>query len=258
MAYETIIVEIEDEIALIRLNRPEALNALNSALITELAEALREADGNDKIRCVVLTGSEKAFAAGADIKEMSEKSFVDVYEGDLFGSQIAAIRAFRKPMIAAVSGYALGGGCELAMICDFIIAAENAKFGQPEINLGVIPGIGGTQRLTRFVGKSKAMDMILTGREVGAEEALAIGLANYKTDEETALAKAMNVAEHIAAFPQLCMQKDRLSALRQWSLDLPDALKAETEGGLEVLRAGSAVEGASRFTSGQGRGGALD
>ena len=171
MAYETLIVEIEDYVALIRLNRPEALNALNARLMQELAAALTEADANDAVRCIVLTGSEKAFAAGADIKEMATKSFVDVYGTDLFGADAETILRVRKPIIAAVAGYALGGGCELAMMCDFIICADTAKFGQPEINLGVMAGMGGSQRLTRFVGKSKSMDMHLTGRSMDAAEA---------------------------------------------------------------------------------------
>ena len=159
MAYETIIVETRGGVGLIRLNRPQALNALNRKVLDELTEALGAFDTDGKIGAIVLTGSEKAFAAGADIKEMASKTFVDVYNDNLFGEEITRITSTRKPIIAAVSGYALGGGCELAMACDFIICADNAKFGQPEINLGVIAGIGGTQRLTRFVGKSKSMDM---------------------------------------------------------------------------------------------------
>ena len=178
MAYETLIVEIEDHIALIKLNRPDVLNALNMRLLGELATALKAADDNDKVRCIVLTGSEKAFAAGADIREMSEKSFVDVFTEDLFGQDADQMLRVRKPIIAAVAGYALGGGCELAMMCDFIIAADTAKFGQPEINLGVVAGMGGTQRLTRFVGKSKSMDMHLTGRFMTAEEAERSGLVS--------------------------------------------------------------------------------
>lgn len=247
MAYETIIVEIEDEIALIRLNRPEALNALNSALITELAEALREADGNDKIRCVVLTGSEKAFAAGADIKEMSEKSFVDVYEGDLFGSQTAAIRAFRKPMIAAVSGYALGGGCELAMICDFIIAAENAKFGQPEINLGVIPGIGGTQRLTRFVGKSKAMDMILTGRFMDAAEAERSGLVSRVVPTPKLIAEAMTAARKIAERSMIATRAAKESVNRAYESTMTEGLLFERRAFQGLFATEDQKEGMSAF-----------
>ncbi len=164
MAYETIIVETEDHVATIKLNRPDALNALNAHMLGELSRALAEADANDKVRCIILTGSSKAFAAGADIREMSEKSFVDMYMSDYFAPEHDAVTRVRKPVIAAVAGYALGGGCELAMMCDFIVAADTAKFGQPEINLGVVAGLGGTQRLTRAVGKSKSMDMHLTGR----------------------------------------------------------------------------------------------
>jgi enoyl-CoA hydratase len=178
MAYETLIVEIEDYTCLIRLNRPDAMNALNIKMMSELADAITAADRNDKIRCIVVTGSEKAFAAGADVREMAEKSYVDVYFDDLFGPEAEAIARARKPVIAAVSGYCLGGGCELAMMCDFIIAADTAKFGQPEINLGIVAGMGGTQRLTRLVGKAKAMDMNLTGRFMDAVEAERAGLVS--------------------------------------------------------------------------------
>ncbi|MEO1687749.1 MAG: enoyl-CoA hydratase-related protein, partial [Pseudomonadota bacterium] len=178
MAFATLIVEARDHVGLIKLNRPEALNALNSELLGELTEALRRFEADEKVRCIVLAGSDKAFAAGADIKEMSEKTAVDMFRDDFFAGPHDAIVACRKPILAAVSGYALGGGCELAMLCDFIIASDTAKFGQPEINLGVIPGIGGTQRLTRFVGKSKAMEMTLTGRFMGAEEAERAGLVS--------------------------------------------------------------------------------
>ena len=168
MAYETITVDVDNHIALVTLNRPDAMNALNDQLMTELADALKSAQENEKVRCIVITGSEKAFAAGADIAMMRDKSFVDVFAGDLFTPETDQIMRVRKPIIAAVSGYALGGGCELAMMCDFIICSESAKFGQPEINLGVVAGIGGTQRLTRAIGKSKAMDMNLTGRFMDA------------------------------------------------------------------------------------------
>jgi len=168
MPLKTLIVERHDAVTLIRLNRPEALNALNNELLGELSGVLDEAQADEAVRCLVLTGSERAFAAGADIKEMSDKSYAQMFMTDFFGPAARRIEQFRKPIIAAVAGYALGGGCELAMLCDFIIAAETAKFGQPEINLGVMPGIGGTQRLTRFVGKSKAMDMILTARMMDA------------------------------------------------------------------------------------------
>ena len=198
MAYETLIVEIEDYVALIRLNRPDALNALNSKLLSELATALHAADADDAVRCIIITGSEKAFAAGADIKEMSEKSFVEMFSSDFFAAESEAIVRTRKPVIAAVSGYALGGGCELAMACDFIIASDTAKFGQPEINLGVVAGIGGTQRLTRFVGKSKSMDMHLTGRFMDAAEAERSGLVSRVVPAKDLLAEARKAATKIA------------------------------------------------------------
>lgn len=198
MAYETIIVDVSDHICLIKLNRPDALNALNMELLKELATALGDAQKNDKVRCIVITGSEKAFAAGADIKMMSEQSFVDVFAGDLFTEETDAISRVRKPIIAAVSGYALGGGCELAMMCDFIIASDTAKFGQPEINLGVVAGMGGTQRLTRLIGKSKAMDMNLTGRFMDAAEAERAGLVSRVVPTKKLMDEAMGAAQKIA------------------------------------------------------------
>jgi enoyl-CoA hydratase len=199
MAYETLIVEMHDYVSYITLNRPDALNALNPTLLGELCDALEEADANDKVRCIVITGSEKAFAAGADISVMADKSFVDVYSEKLFANEGARFNNTRKPIIAAVSGYALGGGCELAMMCDFIIAADNAKFGQPEINLGVIAGLGGSQRLPRYVGKAKAMDMHLTGRFMDAAEAERCGLVSrvvpVKKLKEEALAAAVKITE---------------------------------------------------------------
>jgi enoyl-CoA hydratase len=198
MGYETLNVDVQGHVAVVRLNRPDALNALNSTLLGELGRALAAAQANDKVRCIVLTGSEKAFAAGADIREMSEKSFTDVFMGDLFGPETQAILRIRKPIIAAVAGYALGGGCELAMMCDFIIAADTAKFGQPEINLGVVAGIGGTQRLTRAVGKAKSMDMHLTGRNMTAEEAERAGLVSRVVPAKKLMDEAMAAAGKIA------------------------------------------------------------
>ena len=199
MGYETLIVDVDDHVGVITLNRPEALNALNQQLLRELAQALGSMEENEKVRCIVLTGNEKAFAAGADIKEMSEQSFVDMFSSDYFTAETEAVLRCRKPIIAAVSGYALGGGCELAMMCDFIICSDTAKFGQPEINLGVIAGIGGSQRLTRFVGKSKSMEMHLTGRFMDAEEAERSGLVSRvvpaKKLMEDALATAAKIAE---------------------------------------------------------------
>ncbi len=177
MAYEMIEVRVEaDKVGIITLNRPKQLNALNDQLMDELGAALKAFDADEKIGCMIITGSERAFAAGADIGAMAKYSFADAYKGDYITRNWEAIRSIRKPVIAAVSGFALGGGCELAMMCDFIIAADNAKFGQPEIKLGVIPGAGGTQRLPRAVGKSKAMDMALTARMMDAQEAERAGL----------------------------------------------------------------------------------
>jgi enoyl-CoA hydratase len=209
MAYETLLIERTDAVALIRLNRPKALNALNSELLGELARALGEIAADDGVRCVVLTGSDRAFAAGADIKEMSDKSYADMYRLNFFAAAAQAIESFRKPIIAAVSGYALGGGCELAMLCDFIIASETAKFGQPEINLGVAPGIGGSQRLTRFVGKSKAMDMILTARQMDAAEAERSGLVSRVVPVDKLVDEAMAAAAKIASLSPLAVMVNK-------------------------------------------------
>ena len=178
MAYETLLTEVDDAIGIITLNRSDALNAFNNQLMDELTEALDAFDSDDAIGCIIITGSGKAFAAGADIKQMRELSYPETYYADFITSNWERAARMRKPVIAAVAGYALGGGCELAMMCDFILAADNAKFGQPEITIGVTPGAGGTQRLTRFVGKSKAMEMCLTGRMMGAEEAERSGLVS--------------------------------------------------------------------------------
>ncbi|WP_321395466.1 enoyl-CoA hydratase [Emcibacter sp.] len=210
MSYEMILVDRKEPVGLITLNRPEALNALNGQLMNEMTEALRAFEADDEIRAIVITGSEKAFAAGADIKEMQSKTYMDVFKEDFITTNWEEATRCRKPIIAAVAGYALGGGCELAMMCDFILAAENAKFGQPEIKLGVIPGAGGTQRLTRFVGKSKAMDMILTGRMMDAEEAERSGLVSriVPTDQlvEEALATAKKIAE--LSLPSVMIAKE--------------------------------------------------
>ncbi len=227
MAFETIIVEIEDHVALIKLDRPDAMNALNTQLVGELCAALEEADQNDKVRCIVLTGSEKAFAAGADIKEMSEMSFVDVFSTDLFASVNERVSAIRKPIIAAVAGYALGGGCEVAMMCDFIIAADTAKFGQPEINLGVIAGIGGTQRLTRFVGKSKAMDMNLTGRFMDAEEAERAGLVSRVVPAKKLIEEAVGAAQKISEKSLLTAAAAKEAVNRSYELPLSEGLLFE-------------------------------
>ena len=227
MAFETIIVEVEDHVCLIKLDRPDALNALNQKLLGELCHALEEADGNDKVRCIVITGSEKAFAAGADIKEMSEMSYVDVYTTNLFADASDRIMRIRKPIIAAVSGYALGGGCELAMACDFIIAADTAKFGQPEINLGVVPGMGGTQRLTRFVGKSKSMDMNLTGRFMPAEEAERAGLVSRVVPAKKLLEEAMGAAQKIAEKSMLATMTVKEAVNRSYETTLSEGILFE-------------------------------
>lgn len=227
MPYKTIIVEIEDHVALIKLHRPDALNALNTELLGELGEAVAAADANDKVRCIVLTGSDKAFAAGADIKEMADKSFVDTFGGDLFTPESEAILRCRKPIIAAVAGYALGGGCELAMMCDFIIAADTAKFGQPEINLGIVAGIGGTQRLTRFVGKSKAMDMHLTGRFMDADEAERSGLVSRVVPAKKLIEEALTAAQKIAEKSMITTMVVKESVNRSYETTLREGLLFE-------------------------------
>jgi enoyl-CoA hydratase/carnithine racemase len=215
MSYETLIVETpQPGVTLIKLNRPEALNALNSKLLAELSLALDAAEADPEARCLVMTGSERAFAAGADIKEMSDKSYAQMFVADFFGPAARRIEACRKPIIAAVAGYALGGGCELAMLCDFIIAAETAKFGQPEINLGVMPGIGGTQRLPRAVGKAKAMDMALTARMMDAAEAERSGLVSRVVPADKLMDEALAAAGKIAAQSPLAvaMNKELVNA----------------------------------------------
>jgi len=228
MAYETLIVETPSPgVTLIRLNRPEALNALNSVLLSELSAVLDAAEADETVRCLVLTGSEKAFAAGADIKEMSDKTYAQMFTADFFTSASRRVETFRKPIIAAVAGYALGGGCELAMLCDFIIAADTAKFGQPEINLGVAPGIGGTQRLTRFVGKSKAMDMILTARMMDAAEAERSGLVSRVVPADKLIDEALAAAAKIAAHSPLAvmMNKELVQAAYETTLATGVALE---------------------------------
>ena len=220
MSFETILVETRGAVTLITLNRPQALNALNSQVLEDLIAAFAAFDADDSQRCAVLTGSDKAFAAGADIKEMSGKSFGDVYGGGLFAGY-DRVTATRKPWIAAVSGYALGGGCELAMMADFIIAADNAKFGQPEIKLGVTPGMGGSQRLTRAVGKAKAMEMCLTGRMMGAEEAERSGLVARVVPLASLVDEAVKTATEIAAMPPLAAiaNKEMVNAAFETTLD---------------------------------------
>ena len=226
MTYQNLLTEIRGRVGVITLHRPQALNALNSALVAELNTVLNQYEADESIGAIVITGSEKAFAAGADIKEMQSKTYMDVYKGDFIGTW-ERVATCRKPVIAAVAGFALGGGCEMAMMCDFIICADNAKFGQPEINLGVMPGAGGTQRLTRFVGKSKAMDMCLSGRMMDAAEAERSGLVSRVVPLADLMAEAMKAADAIAAksLPIVMMTKESVN--RSYESTLADGIRFE-------------------------------
>ncbi len=226
MAYETILVDRRGAVGIVTLNRPKQLNALNSRLIRELNQALDEFEADDGIAVIVITGSEKAFAAGADIKEMMELDFMGAFRSD-FIAPWQRVAERRKPLIAAVAGYALGGGCELAMMCDIVIAAENARFGQPEINLGTIPGAGGTQRLTRAVGKAKAMEMILTGRMMTAEEAERYNLVARVVPTEKLMEEALKLAEEIAAKSQPAVQMAKEAVNRAYETTLAEGLRFE-------------------------------
>lgn len=247
MAYETIIVAIEDDVALVTLNRPEALNALNSQLLGELCQALEEADQSDKVRAIVITGSDKAFAAGADISEMADKSYIDMVTEKLFDAEAARLMATRKPVIAAVSGYALGGGCELAMMCDFIIASDSAKFGLPELNLGVIPGIGGTQRLARSVGKAKAMDMHLTGRFMDAAEAERSGLVSRVVPAKKLRDEALGAAQKIAEKSLLATTAAKQAINLSYEIPLSAGLVAEKQAFFSLFASEDQKEGMAAF-----------
>ena len=228
MAYELIQVRTEaDKVGIITLNRPKQLNALNGQLMDELGQALKAFDADEAIGCIILTGSEKAFAAGADITAMAKFTFADAYKGDFITRNWETIRTIRKPVIAAVSGFALGGGCELAMMCDFIIAADTAKFGQPEIKLGVIPGAGGTQRLPRAVGKSKAMDMCLTGRMMDAAEAERSGLVSRVVAVDKLQEEALGAALVISDFSQITVMAAKESVNRAFEGTLADGVMFE-------------------------------
>lgn len=247
MAYETILVETRGRVGLITLNRPKALNALNTSVLRDVVSALEAFEADAAIGAIVLTGSEKAFAAGADIREMQPKSYIDVYLEDFFAGWDAMNR-IRKPIIAAVAGYALGGGCELAMMCDFIIAADNAKFGQPEITLGVMPGMGGSQRLTRFVGKSKAMDMCLTGRMMDAAEAERSGLVSRVVPAGELMEEALKVAAKIAGFslPAVMMTKEAVN--RSYEMTLSEGLRYERRVFHSMFALEDQKEGMAAFT----------
>ncbi len=226
MTYETILVETKGKVGIIRLNRPQALNALNAQVNAELTAAIDAFEADANIGCVIITGSEKAFAAGADIKEMAGKSYMDAFMGD-FAATWDRVARMRKPAIAAVAGFALGGGCELAMMCDIIIAADNAKFGQPEINLGVIPGIGGTQRLTRAVGKAKAMDLNLTGRMMDAAEAERAGLVARVVPLASLMDEAMKCAEAIASKSMVAVMVAKEAVNRAFETTLAEGIRFE-------------------------------
>jgi enoyl-CoA hydratase len=226
MSYKNIIAEVKGRVGLITLNRPQALNALNSELIVEVNQVLDQWEADAAIGCIVVTGSEKAFAAGADIKEMQAKTYIEAYAGDFIGTWERIARC-RKPVIAAVAGFALGGGCELAMMCDFIIAADTAKFGQPEIKIGVMPGAGGSQRLTRFVGKSKAMEMCLTGRNMDAAEAERAGLVSRVVPAADLMTETMKAADTIAgmSLPAVMMTKESVN--RAYETTLSEGIRFE-------------------------------
>jgi len=226
MTTETIIVERRGRVGIVRLNRPQALNALNATLRNELLGAVEAFDADADVGCILITGSDKAFAAGADIKEMADKSYIDIFRAD-YAADYERLARVRKPVIAAVAGFALGGGCELAMMCDFIIAADNAKFGQPEIKLGIIPGIGGTQRLARAVGKAKAMDLILTGRMMDAAEAERSGLVARVVPAASLMEEAIKVAETIAAMSQPSLLAAKEAVNRSFETSLAEGLRFE-------------------------------
>jgi len=227
MSYENILVETHDKVGLIRLNRPKALNALSDDLMSELGTALLAFDAQDEIGCIIVTGSEKAFAAGADISVMAGFDYMDVFNGEFITRNWETLRRIRKPVIAAVAGYALGGGCELAMMCDFIIAADNAKFGQPEIKLGIIPGAGGTQRLPRAVSKSKAMDLALTARMMDAQEAERAGLVSRIVPAEKLMEEAMAAAVTITEMPRQVAMMVKDSVNRAYETTLSEGMKYE-------------------------------
>lgn len=227
MEYENILVETQDKVGLIRLNRPKALNALNDRLMDELGDALLKFDADENIGCIVITGSEKAFAAGADIAAMVDYTYMDAFKGDYITRNWEHMRRVRKPVIAAVAGYALGGGCELAMMCDFIIAADNAKFGQPEVKLGTMPGAGGSQRLPRAVSKAKAMDMCLTARMMDAAEAERTGLVSRIVPVEKLLEEALAAAATIASMSLPVVMMIKESVNRAYETTLAEGVQFE-------------------------------
>ncbi len=227
MSYEFVTTDSRDGVGVITLNRPKALNALSAELMAEFADAVDNFEADDSVGCILVTGSEKAFAAGADIKQMRDKSFVEAYSSDFITKDWERVATSRKPVVAAVNGYALGGGCELAMMCDIIIASETAKFGQPEITIGIIPGAGGSQRLTRSVGKAKAMDLVLTGRMMDVEEAERAGLVSRIVASEDLLDEAMKVAVTIAGMSKASTMMAKESVNRAYETTLSEGVRFE-------------------------------
>jgi enoyl-CoA hydratase len=247
MGDRTVMVQVDDGVAVLTLNRPEALNALSSGLWRALVAALEAADADPAVRAIIITGSDKAFAAGADIAEMAGKSFADVYRANYLAPEAARFERIRKPVIAAVAGYALGGGCELAMMCDFIIAADTAKFGQPEINLGIIAGLGGTQRLTRAVGKSKAMDMHLTGRFMDAAEAERAGLVSRVVPLRDLMDEARSAATKIAEKSQLAVIAAKEAVNRAFETTLAEGVRQERQAFQSLFATDDQKEGMAAF-----------
>ncbi len=247
MAYENIEVETQGHVGIVRLNRPKAMNALCAALVSELGLALDEFEADDTIGAIVLTGSDKAFAAGADIKEMADKTYIGAYMEDFITVGWERVTTCRKPVIAAVAGYALGGGCELAMMCDFIIAADNAKFGQPEITLGTIPGAGGTQRLPRFVGKAKAMEMVLTGRMMNADEAERSGLVSRVVPLDDLMDDAIKTADTIAGMSRPITYLAKESINRAFETTLAEGVRFERRAFHSTFASDDQKEGMAAF-----------
>jgi enoyl-CoA hydratase len=248
MAYDTLLTQIHGGVGIITFHRPQALNALSHQMTSELTDALRVFDADTSIGCIILTGSEKAFAAGADIKELASKTFADAYSEDIITATWEELTRTRTPVIAAVSGFALGGGCEFAMMCDMIFASDTAKFGQPEIKLGVIPGSGGTQRLTRFVGKSKAMDMILTGRMIDAQEALTMGLVARVYPVADLLPETIKAAESIAGYGRLAVMAAKESVNRAFETSMSEGVRFERRLFHGLFGTSDQKEGMAAFT----------
>jgi enoyl-CoA hydratase len=249
MPYEHILTETHDKVALVTLNRPKALNALSGLLMNELADAIADLEGDDNISVIVITGNEKAFAAGADIKEMKDKTYMEAYEEDFITANWERVASCRKPVIAAVAGYALGGGCELAMMCDLVVAADNAKFGQPEITLGTIPGAGGTQRLTRVVGKSKSMDMILTGRMMEADEAERCGLVSRVFPVGELVTEALKIAAQIAEYERGTVMIAKEAVNRAYQTTLDEGIRFERRMFQSLFGTKGQREGMDAFTN---------